>query len=139
MRFVPAHPRRRQTRRCSCRDRSHAMTPTSLNRRAFLKASGTAAGGLLVAYWVGRREFAKSAESFHPNGYVRADPDETVTVWAKNPAMGQGAKTSLGMTIADELDADWRKVTVLMADLDMKAYGGQGSGGSSTTPDEWDL
>jgi len=114
-----------------------------MDRRRFLKASGTAAGGLLVAYWIGRHEFATGSTtgstSFAPNGYVRIDPDERVTVWAKNPDMGQGAKTSLGMTIADELDVDWRHVTVEMADLDMKAYGGQGSGGSSTTPDEWDL
>ena len=86
------------------------MKVVQVNRRTFLKIGGTAAGGLLVGYYVrdGRR---RRTRSFAPNGYVRVNAEGTVTLWAKNPEMGQGTKTSLPMMIADELDVDWSQVT----------------------------
>jgi isoquinoline 1-oxidoreductase beta subunit len=113
-----------------------------MNRRTFLTVGATAAGGMLIAYYAGphtrARRAADPARSFRPNGYVRIDPDGTVTIWAKNPDMGQGVKTSLPMTIAEELDADWSRVRIEQADLNRSLYGGQGSGGSDNTPSEWD-
>src|SRR5262245_64400232 len=109
-----------------------------MNRRAFLKATTTAAGGLLISFSLSDDTDAAGAE-FRPNGYVRIDPDGTVTVWAKNPDMGQGIKTTLAMMIAEELDADWSQVRVEQADLNRAWYGGQGAGGSDGTPSDGPL
>src|SRR6185503_16453760 len=82
---------------------------------------------------------AQGAEPFRPNGYVRIDPDGTVTLWSKNPDMGQGIKTSLAMMIAEELDVDWSSVRVEQAELNRAWYGGQGAGGSDGTPSDGPL
>lgn len=108
-----------------------------MNRRSFLKVTTAATGGLLVSFYAGDVEAADAA--FRPNGYVRIDPDGTVTLWAKNPDMGQGIKTSLAMMIAEELDADWSRVRVEQADLNRAWYGGQGAGGSDGTPSDGPL
>lgn len=110
---------------------------TALDRRAFLKVAATATGGMLVMFQADPVEAA--GPPFRPNGYVRIDPDGAVTVWAKNPDMGQGIKTSLAMMIAEELDADWSRVRVEQADLNRAWYGGQGAGGSDGTPSDGPL
>ena len=51
---------------------------------------------------------------------MRIDPDDTVTIWSRNPDMGEGVKTSLSMIIADELDADWARVRIENAPLDRR-------------------
>jgi len=114
------------------------MNRLRVSRRAFLKAGGTAAGGLVVAYYV-RGSGRPRRGGFRPNGYLRVEPDGRVTIWAKNPDMGQGSKTSLPMMIAEELDADWRRVVVEQAELDSALYGGQGAGGSDGTPSDGPL
>jgi isoquinoline 1-oxidoreductase beta subunit len=114
------------------------MSASRVSRRTFLTAGASAAGGLVVAYYVGGRR-ARRGASFQPNGYVRVEPDGTVVIFAKNPDMGQGAKTSLPMMIAEELDADWRRVRVEQADVDRARYGGQGAGGSDGTPSDGPL
>lgn len=101
----------------------------SVDRRTFVRVSSTAAGGLLLAYHLGR-DAAAAVGPFRPNGYVRIDPDGSVTLWAKNPDMGQGVKTALPMMIAEELDVDWDRVRVEQAELNSAWYGGQGAGGS---------
>ena len=106
------------------------MSALRLDRRSFLKVSGTAAGGLLVGFYVRSDARAQGAEAFRPNGYVRIDPDGTVTLWSKNPDMGQGIKTSLPMMIAEELDVEWSSVRVEQAGLNRAQYGGQGAGGN---------
>ena len=109
-----------------------------IDRRSFLRVGGTAAGGLLVGYYVGDRA-AVAQQSFRPNGYVRIDPDGTITLWSKNPDMGQGVKTSLPMMIAEELDVDWDRVRVEQGDVNRAWYGGQGAGGSDGTPSDGPL
>jgi isoquinoline 1-oxidoreductase beta subunit len=114
-----------------------------IGRRAFLKASLMAGGGLLLAVSLpdlaetrpGRTE-AKTCPVL--TGYIRIAPDGIVTIMAKNPEMGQGVKTSLPMIIADELDVSWEKVRTEYAPLDPAVYGLQMSGGSMTTPMNWD-
>lgn len=110
---------------------------TQLSRRAFFAVSGSMAGGLIVSYYLGGCTGKGSRGAFKPNGFVQIDPDGQVTIWAKNPDMGQGVKTSLPMYIAEELDVEWASVRVVQADLDRAVYGGQGSGGSDNTPSEW--
>lgn len=110
---------------------------SALDRRTFFKVAATAAGGMLISFH--RLDLQAADESFRPNGYVRIDRDGTVTVWAKNPDMGQGIKTGLAMMIAEELDADWSKVRVEQADLNRAWYGGQGAGGSDGTPSDGPL
>ncbi|HEX4049428.1 MAG TPA: molybdopterin cofactor-binding domain-containing protein [Steroidobacteraceae bacterium] len=116
-------------------------------RRAFLKASLLAGGGLMLAVSVPRAAEAlprgadgDAAEEAATvlTGYIRIAPDGIVTIMAKNPDMGQGVKTSLPMIIADELDVAWKDVRTEYAPLDPAVYGPQSSGGSMSTPTNWD-
>lgn len=86
-------------------------------------ATPAAAGGTDVAF----------------NPFVRIAPDGTVTVIVKHQDMGQGIATGLATLVADELDADWTKVTTEYAPANPKVYGNaffggaQGTGGSTST------
>ncbi len=114
-----------------------------IDRRSFLQVGATAAGGLLVSVCLpGRTGTAQAAvagaASFKPDAFVQVDTDGSVTIWSKNPDMGEGIKTSMPMIVADELDADWSRVRVVQAELDQRKYGGQGSGGSWGIMSDWD-
>lgn len=112
----------------------------AVSRRTFIQATAAAGGGLLVSFgWGAPTAAGQAATSLHPNGFVRVDPDGTVTIWSKNPDMGQGVKTALPMILAEEMDADWSRVRALDAELDREKFGGQGSGGSDSMRAEWDL
>ena len=111
-----------------------------LSRRSFLQASVTATGGLLLSFgWDGPTPLGAQPATLQPNGFVRLAADGTVTIWSKNPDMGQGVKTALPMILAEEMDADWSRVQVRDAELDRAKFGGQGSGGSGSMREEWDL
>jgi isoquinoline 1-oxidoreductase beta subunit len=112
------------------------------SRRAFLKASAIAGGGLLlhaVLPAAARAALtAPSADTATLNAFVRIAPDGIVTIIAKNPEIGQGVKTMLPMLIAEELDVDWDHVRIEQAMLDAAHYGAQIAGGSMATPLNWD-
>ncbi len=115
----------------------------ALSRRNFIKITGLAGGGLMLALSFGpgaRKALAQVAPSgvFTANPYVQVKPDGTVVLYAKNPEVGQGVKTSLPMIVAEELDADWSKVHVEQSIIDQKLYGPQFAGGSTSTPTNWD-
>lgn len=82
------------------------------SRRAFLQA-----GALVVGYaTVGGVPLAVSlAEGATPaptlNAWVRIGSDERITVLIGSAEMGQGVATSLAQIVADELQADWTRVT----------------------------
>ena len=116
----------------------------ALSRRTFIKVTGLAGGGLVLALSMGpgaRKALAQanpaSAEATL-NPYVQIRPDNTIVLYAKNPEVGQGVKTSLPMIVAEELDADWSKVEVRQAVIDASKYGPQVAGGSTSTPTNWD-
>src|SRR5438270_4892219 len=67
--------------------------------------------------------------AFHPGVYVGINPDGTVVIVAHRTEMGNGVRTSLPRIVADELDADWSRVTVIQGDGDEK-YGSQDTDGS---------
>src|SRR6202522_2833779 len=108
----------------------------ALGRRSFLKLAGAGAAGLVIGFRLGDAAFAAETAAGDQvmNAFIRIAPDNTITIYSKCPEIGQGIKTSFGVIIADELDADWNHVVVEQADINPKVYGYQGSGGSTYIP-----
>lgn len=102
-------------------------------RREFLKVTGTAGAGLVIAFHLPPSLHANPADtpSFEPNVWLRIDPAGKVTITCHKSEMGQGVRTSLPMIVAEELDADFSSVSVKQAMGDPK-YGQQLTGGSSS-------
>ena len=103
-----------------------------LDRRQFLKLTGVVGGGLMLAS-VAPKAYAQENATFQPNGYLKID-SEGIQIFAKNPEIGQGVKTSLPMIVAEELDASWSDVEVVQAPIDSATYGFQFAGGSMSIP-----
>ncbi len=120
------------------------MDTLTVNRRAFLRVSALAGGGMMLAAYLEpiAQVFAQAPQSapppLVPSAFFSISPDGVVTIMAKNPEVGQGIKTSLPMTIAEELDVDWKDVKIQQADLDEVKYGRQNAGGSTGTPNNWE-
>ena len=102
----------------------------ALNRREFLKTSGLALGGLAIGVSLPLGVLGKVGNSaFEPNAFVYIDRSGATTIYCGRCEMGQGISTALPAAVADELEADWSRVTVLQGDANAK-YGPQGTGGS---------
>ena len=120
-------------------------TPTlsrPVNRRDFLKITGLAGGGLALAFYI-RTGGSAAADTmtkgeFAPNAFIRIAPSGAVTIVSKQPEMGQGVKTSLPMIIAEQLEVNWKDITIEQGDFDEKKYGTQNAGGSRSTPTNYD-
>ena len=100
---------------------------TPVDRRAFLRVTALAGGGLMLGSYLRPAEaLAESVTArrrrrgsrFAPNAFIRIAADGIVTIMAKNPEIGQGIKTMLPMLIAEELDVDWKDVRIEQADSD---------------------
>jgi len=110
-----------------------------LDRRDFLKLGAAAGGGLLLGVSLVERARAGGPAlpagpegGFQPNAFIHIGTDGEVTIWLGKADMGQGVRTSLPMIVADELDADWDRVTTVQADAHPDAYGRQMTVGSSS-------
>ena len=66
----------------------------------------------------------------NPKVYVAIKPDGAVTIIAHRAEMGTGVRTSLPMVIADEMEADWSRVSIEQAVGDEPLYGNQDTDGS---------
>ncbi len=90
----------------------------------------------------GRALAAEAASVFAPNAWLRITPDNRVTVLCGSAEMGQGVLTAIPMLLAEELDADWSRVSVLQAPTDPAyrnpLFGMQATGGSSTVRAHWE-
>ena len=115
------------------------MKRRSISRRTFLQVSSVAGGGVLLGLYFKPSVFGQGPPRVIPvpSSFIRITPDGIVTIMAKNPEIGQGVKTSLPMTIADELDVEWKDVRIEQADLDTTKYSNQSAGGSTSTPNSW--
>jgi len=120
------------------------QTLDSTSRRRFLQAASAAGGLVLVAGYPGEGEAADEPKKYGadgmPNGWVDSAlvfvslaPDGTVSIVCHRAEMGQGVRTSMPMIVADELEADWKRVKVVQAPGDEKKYGNQDTDGSRST------
>ena len=117
-----------------------------MKRRDFLRATALAGGGMMIAIYLDPADVLGQEGSRMPAGgvnykpwaFLNIGPDGRVTILSKNPEGGQGTKMHLPMIIADELDVDWKDVTVDNAPLDEQSFGVQRTGGSTATPINWD-
>lgn len=114
------------------------------SRRGFIKLGLTAGGGLVLGFTM-NNAFASienvsdgvAADLVNFNSYLSISPDDVITIFSPNPELGQNIKTSFPMVVAEELDADWKKVKVVQAALDTKKYERQLTGGSGAVPHSW--
>jgi isoquinoline 1-oxidoreductase beta subunit len=110
-----------------------------LSRRGFIKLTGVAGGGFVLALSAGCATDEAPApvavgEEPRLNPYVHIRADGRVVLFAKNPEVGQGVKTSLPLIVAEELDADWQAVEVRQSVISQELYGLQLAGGSTSIP-----
>lgn len=118
---------------------------TAASRREVLVVGATLAGSsLLVGCSLPDVLSAGSKVEVGAFGpFLKFDKDGTVTVISKHIEFGQGNHAGLAAIAAEELDADWTKVTVEQAAANAKLYGNalmggtQGTGGSSAISDSW--
>ena len=71
------------------------------------------------------------------NSYLSISPNNEITIFSPNPELGQNIKTSFPMVVAEELDADWARVSVVQAALDTNKFSRQVTGGSGAVPHSW--
>jgi isoquinoline 1-oxidoreductase subunit beta len=113
-------------------------TIENVSRRRFLTGGVIAAGALVL----GVRYYSRLSSgdklphdtnadhaTLHPNVYLGIDPDGTVWIVAHRSEMGTTSRTTLPLVVADELDADWKRVKIEQAIGD-KRYGDQNTDGS---------
>ena len=85
-----------------------------VNRRSFVIGSSAASAGLALGFHVPFDTdvaHADAVSSPEVNAWVVVKPDETVVIRIARSEMGQGTMTGLAQLVAEELNADWSKVT----------------------------
>src|SRR5467141_3201928 len=121
--------------------------PAMVGRRECLKIGAAVGGGLLVSWHMplssaAARKAGAAENQVALNAFVRIGTDESVTVISSHSEMGLGIYTSLPMLLNEELEADWSKIRVEAAPVDKvynhPAFGMQMTGGSTTSPAEWE-
>lgn len=117
---------------------------SGISRRNVLR--GGMAGGLLLAFHLPVREAAAESAagsaSFAPNAFIRIDKAGQTTLVIPQVEMGQGIYTALAMVLAEELGADFTRLTIEHAPPNDKLYGNpifglQATGNSNSVRAFW--
>jgi len=121
---------------------------TKFGRRAFIKNTSLAGGGLVLGFsflnsckpdqakQMAVREMPN--EWFEINGFLKIGDNGLVTIMSPNPEIGQNVKTSMPMIVAEELDAAWKDVIVEQAPLNTDIFTRQLAGGSQSIRQGWE-
>ena len=88
-----------------------------MNRRTFLKVTTFAGSGLLVGctFQSNPNISAPTAISEDLGLFIRIAKDNSITIISPTSELGQGTHTAHAMIIAEELEADWKKIKVVTA------------------------
>jgi isoquinoline 1-oxidoreductase subunit beta len=125
-----------------------SVTAQNPARRKFIKDSAALMGGLVIGFYLpmkGGRAYAADAPPkliYPPNAFIRIAPDDSITIVINKSEMGQGVYTSLAMLIAEELEADWSRISVESAPVaavyNHTAFPMQMTGGSTSIASSWE-
>jgi isoquinoline 1-oxidoreductase subunit beta len=97
---------------------------------AFVIAAQLPAARPAMAYATGAGDMPHGVVT-NPSIFVSIAKDGTVSIVAARAEMGTGAaRTSLPMIVADEMDADWKRVHIVQSPGDEETYGNQDTDGS---------
>ncbi|MEO0901105.1 MAG: molybdopterin cofactor-binding domain-containing protein, partial [Bacteroidota bacterium] len=120
----------------------------ALSRRAFLRNSSLAGGGMIIGFnllnsckpkVIAEPAIDLASLDYNDfNAFIRIADNGAVTIFSPNPEIGQGVKTSMPMIIAEELDVAWKDVYVEQGILDTENYTRQVAGGSQSIRHGWD-
>src|SRR6266853_6123013 len=119
----------------------------NVSRRRFLAGGAIAAGALVLGVHYYPRlssgdklPHGTNADhaTLHPSVYLGINPDGTVWIVAHRSEMGTTSRTTLPLVVADELDADWKRVKIEQAIGD-KRYGDQNTDGSQSIRGFYDV
>jgi len=120
-------------------------------RRLFLISGTSIAGGFVLglpAIGLSNPDTSEGAPGERQIGFfVEIKPDGSVVIGNNQPEIGQGVRTALPMLVAEELDVEWSKVSVVQMPLGIVKtadgyawkYGGQGVGGSTGLTSNWEF
>src|SRR6266403_4231884 len=104
-----------------CRNGACEMTQKGLSRRRFTQSLGI----VVASFALAPRAAFNQAPGTLPfslrnnkrlEGWIRLEPDETVTVFTGKAELGQGILTALAQIAAEELDVGFDKIRVISAD-----------------------
>lgn len=118
---------------------------SNISRRRFLQMGSGAAGGLALGFHLpgGLDAWGRpTSADGRLNGYVLIGPDDTITISLTHAEMGQGIHTALPMILAEELEADWSTIRVLLAPAAKEGAivsAASGTGGSRTIRSQYDV
>jgi len=111
------------------------MSNSNVSRRHFLKVAGIATGGLCISVAFPSNVLAEKGiiedSGSELNAFIHLDENGDTTIYCGRCEMGQGISTALPSAVADEMEADWQRVTVKQGDADEK-FGPQSTGGSAS-------
>lgn len=113
----------------------------NVSRRVFIRNIGLASGGLILGCnynLLASDAITGSLTEFNPNLFVQLNSDGSLIIVASRSEMGNGVRTSLTSVVADEMEADWNKVSVKQAVGDAK-YGDQNTDGSRSIVGFYDV
>jgi isoquinoline 1-oxidoreductase subunit beta len=111
----------------------------NVSRRGFMKGMLGAGAFVLSVRLIPEQLFGAASNAgaadamakavLQPSVYLAIDTQGTAYIIAHRSEMGSGSRTALPRIVADELDADWARVTIVQATGDEK-YGDQDTDGS---------
>jgi len=115
----------------------------NVSRREFLQGVG-ALGGLVLAAGFPAAARAADPPKYGADGmphgwvdnplvFVAIGENGIVSIVCHRAEMGQGVRTGMSMIVADELEADWKRVRVVQAPGDEERFGNQDTDGSRST------
>src|SRR3954468_7368466 len=99
-------------------------TPELSRRKVLAGIGGLAFYGVMSANGLRLTSAAAATDTAQRiTPWVRIAPNGAITILTAGAEMGQGSMTSLPMIIAEEMDADWSKVTLEWAPAEAETYG----------------